>query len=430
MLLIQNISYSIHDKKLFDSISFAINRGGATALIGENGAGKTTLFKIIAGLIQPDTGQVVTTGTIGYLPQQITEASTLSGGQQTKHALNQILRKQPSILLLDEPTNNLDADGLLWLHQIFANFHGCILFTSHDRSFIDKVADQVIELAEGRINTYGGNYTAYKTQKESERLAKIHRYQKNQEEIERLKHRISERKERAQQAALSHKKQARDNDKIAANFFALRSGRKISAQAKQLETRLSQVDIVESPRKERYYPVDFTVPATHNRKLLQVSHLCKLYGNKSVINDLSFELHTGERVWIQGANGSGKSTLLSLLANQSTPDNGSVLYGHNVRYGYLSQNLRTTKAQTGLAELETSGAHAEDCYKMAKCLQLTPTDLQRPLQQLSRGQITKLLFAKLLLEQHDILILDEPTNHLDIPTRELIEEALNRELVG
>jgi macrolide transport system ATP-binding/permease protein len=464
MLSLQNVSKTYGDKLILDTIDLTIAGNEVVSLIGDNGSGKTTLMRILVGDLKPDSGSMQRDNLhIGYLPQepnfgdatihdylesklpeenqayrinqsleqvglssidQLLPATDLSGGQKTKLGLAALLLTNPGVLLLDEPTNNLDIEGLDWLKWFIASFKGSVLIISHDRAFLDEVVDRIIELKDGKLKNYGGNYSFYAAVKLAEKQAELARYEQNQEEIKRLEKAIADRKERAQQIAKDTKLR-RDNDRYAVHFFAQRASKKINRNANALESRLDQFERIDSPHERKVYPKQF-LGETHEHKLVIAGqHIIKSFDNKTVLADISLEIVGSEHVWLAGPNGSGKSTLLSILAKESEPDMGEVKWGAGVRVGYFSQDLSGINLQdTGLAALLKTEAKQEDCFKQAKSLGLRPQELQKPIRELSRGQIVKLAFAKLLLEQNHLLILDEPTNHLEIATREEIETAL------
>lgn len=465
MLSLHNVSKTYGDNLILDAIDLSIGGNEVIGLIGDNGSGKTTLMRILVGNLEPDNGSMQRDNlNIGYLPQEpdfgdatihdylaskspeenqeyrinqsldqvglngvnkLQLAASLSGGQKTKLGLAALLQINPDVLLLDEPTNNLDLEGLGWLKWFIVTFKGSVLIISHDRAFLDDTVDRIIELKDGKLKNYGGNYSFYAAAKLAEKQAELARYEQNQEEIKRLEKAIIDRKERAKQTAKDTKLR-RDNDRIAAHFFAQRASKKINRTAKALESRLSQLERVDSPHERKVYPKHFLGETHKHRLIIASQHISKSYNGKTALRDISLEVVGSEHVWLAGPNGSGKSTLLNILAKKSEPDKGEVKWGAGVRVGYFSQDLSGINLKdTGLAELSRTEAKLEDCYKQAKSLGLRPQELQKPMSELSRGLIVKLAFTKLLLEQNHILILDEPTNHLEITTREEIEASLN-----
>jgi len=461
MFALQHIHKSFADKTVLEDVSLSVNAGEAIALIGENGAGKTTLLKTILGQLEPDSGSVALHHeVVGYVPQEAEAIGSiqasftasaeewktdyalslvgledvpknkaiaaLSGGQKTRLALAKVLASEPepTVLLLDEPTNNLDADGLLWLERFIKDFHGGIILVSHDRAFINKVATSIAELRRGRLRLYGGNYDFYKLQKDVEYQTELQNYEANLEERNRLEKAIESQSDKSQHVH-KHIKRS-DNDKYQRDFFRNRVAVKFGRNAKMLQSRLEQLGEVERPETSKDYKLtlDGDVPPT--KLILRTDKATKSYSAKTLAYP-DIEIRGTERLHIQGENGSGKTTLLKMIAGLAPPDTGEITLGHNIKYGYFSQDINgLDSAISGFENLEATGASSTAIYREARSLGLDQSDLRKKPSQLSRGQQAKLSFAKLLLAQNQLLILDEPTNHLDIPTREKIEAALKQ----
>ncbi len=467
MLDIQKVSYAFDDHVVLDDITLSLD-AEVVALVGPNGAGKTTLFRVLLGELSPDQGSVARHNEIiGFLPhvpqfhgEAVEEflshqrhrhletfeiervlrefgfehlhldqqADNLSGGEKTKLSLAglRLAEPQPTVLLLDEPTNNLDLNGIEWLERFVTEFPGAVLVTSHDRAFLDKVADRVIELTNGKLTSYGGNYTFYRDQKARLHTAQARRYEENVQEVRRLEQLIATKKERARQ--VSKEKYMRDNDKYAKYFFAQKSAR-IDRDAKSLESRLERMEKLEKPPERRQYPFAFSGEVPAGKTLLSLKDVTFVYEDRVILDQQTFSIQAGERVWISGQNGAGKSTLLSLMAGFQKPQSGVVEQGVNVHIGFFSQELMPlTGTHSLLQELQSHGATATEAFKYGTFLHFSEEEMRQQ-GGLSRGQRTKLEFMKLLMQNVQMLILDEPTNHLEIDTREQIEEAL-REYKG
>lgn len=455
MLDIKSISKKFGDKTVLDSVTLSLNRE-VVALVGNNGVGKTTLFKIISGEIDPDNGNINTNEVIGYLPQQfvfgelsITEflpekpeyeidtilkqlglshldkrqkAGNLSGGEKTKLYLVYLLLSdpKPTLLLLDEPTNNLDLESVFWLEEFIINFDGSIFLTSHDRALLDETVDRIIELDNGKVKQYGGNYSFYKKQKEIEKQAYERMYIAQEKKIEKIEEDINTIRSKTLQG--EKKFSSRDPYQRRKIRKAAQQG---VARRKKLEKFLASEKRLEKPEDKNNYPFCFEGDTHSDKYILGMKNICKSYDGRIILNDVSFSITGDQHVWLSGMNGSGKSTILKLLANQITPDHGKIEIGTLVKIGYFSQDILSNKRQnTVLHELMTSGVTETDVYRYAKFLSLESEDVVKQLSALSRGQRTKVEFIKLLMGNNHILILDEPTNHLEIDTREQIEEAL------
>lgn len=463
MLSVINVSKKFNTQDVLKNISFSLDDHEVVGLIGPNGSGKTTILKLINGEVIPDTGSIQTDNEkIGYLPQypqfddltvegflrsklgnpnleyrveqslndlglsainKSQKAESLSGGQKTKLSLASLFLtdEEPTVLLLDEPTNNLDIEGLHWLEIFIKEFKGSVLLTSHDRYFLDETVDRIVELENGEIKNYGGNYSFYSEQKLDEKRAYLAKYKENVVEVKRLERLITEKKERAKKLS---KDKGRDKDKYAKYFFSQKSA-KIDNVAKSLESRLGRTETLEKPKDRVVYPFQFE-GQTHNDKFIIGAHnMYKSFDGNEILKGISFTISGDQHVWLAGSNGSGKSTLLKILAGKLAADDGEVIIGTNVKVGYFSQDVsHLDMSKYGIDELRSTGISEADCYKYAANLHLSADDLRKPISSLSRGQITKLEFVKLLIGQNNLLILDEPTNHLEIETREEIEEAL------
>lgn len=460
MFNLYKIAKSYKDNPVLKDVTLSVKSGEVIALIGANGAGKTTLLKILLGEVKSDEGQITNHhDVVGYIPQEMDNLTStieesfgsvepwridyalnlvgletiskdgflgnLSGGQKTRVAVAQVLAQEPepTVLLLDEPTNNLDTEGLDWLEDFVKRFKGAILFVSHDRRFINAVATKVVELKDGVTRQYGGNYDFYKEQKDIEVQAALEKYEKQQEEKKRLKKAMVAQKE-ATKHVHEHIKRA-DNDKYQRDFFRNRVSVKLGQKAKNIETRLDKLEEVERPEFSVGYRFSLG-GSVHNSKLLvEVENVSKSYEDNTILKDNNFEIRGNSHIHLKGLNGSGKSTLLRLIAKQLEPSSGDITYGSDVTVGYFSQDTEGLDyAKSAIDNLSTYETNQEAVYRRARSLGIDAESLQKMPAELSRGQQSKLAFAKLLLANHDLLILDEPTNHLDIATKEQLENAL------
>ena len=461
MFTLQHIYKSFANKTVLNDVSLSVKAGEVITLIGENGAGKTTLLQIVLGQLVPDSGSITLhREVIGYVPQEAQEVGTikdslntsaedwkndyalslvglegiprnrtiasLSSGQKTRVALAKVLTRdpEPTMLLLDEPTNNLDADGLAWLEQFIKNYRGGIILVSHDRTFINKVTTHIVELHNGKLKQYGGNYDFYKQQKEIEYQTELQKYESIIGERRRLEKAIESQSDKSQHAHMHIKRS--DNDKLQRDFFRNRVTVKFGQNAKMLQSRLTQLEEVEKPEASKGYKVTLGGDVPPTKLLVRTSKVSKVFGDK-VLAYPDIEIRGSKRFHIQGKNGSGKTTLLKMIAGLTTFNSGEITLGQNVKYGYFSQEINGLDYNlTNIENLEATGANTTTIYREARSLGLDQSDLRKKPHELSRGQQAKLSFAKLLLGQNQLLILDEPTNHLDIPTREKIEAALKQ----
>lgn len=420
MLKISNLSFSYSSETILDRLSLNLPSRGLVAVIGDNGTGKTTLLRLIAGQLTPDDGSIRLTGRVGYLPQDHHD-DTLSGGEVVRAKLRELFEAHYDCLLLDEPTNNLDAQARRWLVDELRRFNGLAIIVSHDRRFIDAVASSLVVIKAGKAKLYGGNYGDYQERIKQAETEQWGEYAKAKLERKRLNKRMMAAKSRAHSADNSHFDKLKHEDKGA--FKNAKSGKQSRAgrEIRAVKTRLDQLSGIEKPTMHKVYRVNFTADQLRDRRLLLAENLTKSYQRK-LFRDISFTVRTGERVRIVGDNGTGKTTLLRIIIGQLAPDGGVVKLTAGVRYGYIAQGVYGLNLEQSL--LDQTNDNAGEVYRAASTMDLSPTAVAVPLNQLSRGQLTKMAVLKLILDRLDLIIIDELTNHLDIRARENIERAL------
>lgn len=323
---------------------------------------------------------------------------TLSGGQKTRAALARLLLLSPDVLLLDEPTNHLDIQACEWLQEFLqTRYRGAALIVSHDRYFLDQVVSKVVELENGTVATYPGNYSAFAHQK-AERIEEQQKlYKLQQKEITRI--------EAAIQTLFSHRKFSRRDSKV-----------------KQLD-RVERIDQV---REQQTIKVSMAAAVRSGREVVRLSRLSKSYPGKELFSELSFVAERGRKIGVVGPNGSGKTTLLKIIAEREQADGGEAILGHNVKPVYFAQEFdhlvpSRTVIEELLADADLTAREARDL--LARFL-FMGDDAFKLVEVLSGGEQCRLALAKVLATGPNLLLLDEPTNHLDIASREALEDAL------
>ncbi|WP_041556040.1 ribosomal protection-like ABC-F family protein [Carnobacterium sp. 17-4] len=337
------------------------------------------------------------------------EWKTLSGGERTKVGLAKILLEHPDLLLLDEPTNHLDILAIEWLTQFVKNYDGAIIIVSHDRYFLDDVVQEIVEIEQGELHYYFGNYSDYVKEREKRILNEFQDYQDQQKKIKKMKEAIKRLKEWAN----------RSNPPSDA----------MHRRAKNMEKALARIELVKKPLLEQHkMEVQLTTKKRSSKDLFQLNGVSKHYGEKLLFENLELHVHYQDRIAIVGANGTGKSTLLNLLLGKIKPDTGSVEVGSSLSIGYLSQHAFEMSTQfTVIEEFRDKISVSEGAARhiLAKFL-FYGQDVFKKMNQLSGGERMRLRWAQLVHLNHNVLILDEPTNHLDIDSKEMIEEALSQ----
>lgn len=443
LLSAEKISKNYGMKQLLQDVSLYLNEGNRVGIIGINGTGKSTLLKILAGVEPPDEGSIAMNPNIqlSYLPQNppfqddytvleqvfaefpaqfrelkeyeaksmltrlgITDfdakMGTLSGGQRKRVALATALIHPADILILDEPTNHLDSEMVAWLEQRLVRFTGGLIMVTHDRYFLERVVNHIVELSHSKLYTYEANYSKYL-------------------ELKAQRAEMEAASERKRQALLRKEYQ-----------WIMRGARARSTKSR------SRIDRYEALRDQTVPETDDTVQLSHlssrlGKKIIELSHITKAFDGRTVVQDFSYLMEREDRIGIVGKNGAGKSTLLNLIAGQLLPDEGTVEVGPTVKIGYFSQESRELDSKQRVYDFicEVAGEikTSEGTFSASQMLErfLFSPDLQYSLiGRLSGGERRRLYLLSILMEAPNILLLDEPTNDLDIETLTILEDYL------
>ncbi|HIX28406.1 MAG TPA: ABC-F family ATP-binding cassette domain-containing protein [Candidatus Blautia stercoravium] len=437
ILNIDNISKIYGEKVIFDHASFGIQEGDKIGIIGINGTGKTTLLKMAAGLEEPDEGQIVKQNNlrIAYLPQNprfpenatilsyirdgeqqwkiesnlnklgILEYDTpieyLSGGQRRKVALAKVLASDFDLLLLDEPTNHLDAEMIAWLEEYLRDFRGTVLMVTHDRYFLDRVTNRILEISHGRMYSYAANYSQFlemKAEREDMELAS----------------------ERKRQSVLRMELE-----------WAKRGCRARSTKQKARLERLEQLKNQKAPVKDQTVELD-SVETRMGKKTIELHQITKSFGNLKIVEDFEYIFLKNQKVGIIGPNGCGKSTFMKMLAGLAQPDSGTIEIGETIRMGYFAQEeqhmdekQRVIDYVKDIGEYITTREGRISASQMLERFLFTPDMQYAPIGKLSGGEKRRLYLLGVLCENINVLLLDEAGNNLDIPTMTILEDYLN-----
>jgi ATP-binding cassette subfamily F protein 3 len=331
--------------------------------------------------------------------------SSLSGGEQKKVGLATVLLQNAEILLLDEPTNHLDLSSIEWLEDFLNNYKGAVMVVSHDRYFLDRIVHKVVDIEEGEVMTYQGNYSSFLQQKEEHLLAEFKNYQEQQKKIKKMKEAIKRLKDWANRA---------DNEDL-------------HRKAKNMQRALDRMDKVKRPILERRkMGLSFEAESRSGQDVITLEKISKSYGNKDLFQNLDAHIRFQDRVAIVGENGCGKSTLLKIILGDTPPDFGKVKIGSGVKAGYLSQlGIEGYDDETVLEAFrdQVSIPDGEARHILARFLFYGPA-VFRKVKNLSGGERMRLRLAQLMYQDINLLVLDEPTNHLDIDSCEVLEETL------
>jgi ATPase subunit of ABC transporter with duplicated ATPase domains len=479
MITTSRLGKSFGDRVLFEEVSLQLNPGSRYGLVGANGSGKTTFLKVVSGDEPASDGTVTipSAARVGVLRQDhflsddqvildlammgdaavfevLTERAriidhgegdahrladledrlqnldgytlearasavleglgiplashrkplgSLSGGFKLRVLLAQVLIGGPDVLFLDEPTNHLDMLSIRWLEKFLAGYRGTALVISHDQRFLDNIATHILDVDYATITAYTGNYSAFVLEKQATRTRK-------EAEIARAEKIIAEKR-----------------------AFVDRFGAK-ATKAKQAQSRLKQIEKIEvetlAATSRRAPHFRFTPLRQSGRDVLEVEGVCKAYGAKQVLRDVSLTVRRGERVAVIGANGLGKSTLLKIVTDNLAADSGKVRLGHETQVGYFAQDhheLLRNESMTPLDYIWEACPNEATSYVRGQLgrMLFSGTDVDKPVGSLSGGEAARLIFCRIIVEKPNVLILDEPTNHLDLESIAALLEGLS-----
>ncbi len=329
--------------------------------------------------------------------------SKLSGGEKTRVNLARLILEDTDILLLDEPTNHLDLKATLWLEQYLVRFHGTVLAISHDRYFLDRTVNRIIEITDGKAEFYSGNYSFYVEEKNRRFEEQLKKYEKEQKELKRL-----------DEAATRLYQWGTGNEALMKKSFAIRS-------------RMARIEKTDRPRAEREMRMKFSQRDFSGDEVLLIDGVSKSFGEKTLFKDLELIIEGGERIALIGENGSGKSTLIKLIMGEMQPDSGMLRRGPSVKTAYLPQIIKFDAPERSLYD---TMLYSENCTPQSArdrlgSFRFSGEDVFKPVSALSGGEQSRLRLCMLMRDEINFLILDEPTNHLDISSREWIEEAVD-----
>ena len=342
-------------------------------------------------------------GGLGFTDETMNgDVGKLSGGWKMRVSLARILLMRPDAMLLDEPSNHLDLESLIWLENFLKGFDGAVLMTSHDREFMNRIVNKIVEIDAGALTTYSGDYDFYRQQR-------VLADQQQQAQFER------------QQAMLAKEIAFIERFKARASH---------AAQVQSRVKKLDKIEKVEPPKRQQTVRFEFQPAPRCGEDVATLKGVKKAYGNRTIYDGFDFQVRRRERWAVMGVNGAGKSTLLKLVAGASEPDEGTVARGPSVKMGYFAQHAMEllNGDRTVLQWLEESFPLAGQAplRALAGCFGFSGDEVEKKCRVLSGGEKARLVMARLLFDPPNFLVLDEPTNHLDIATKQMLIEALSK----
>lgn len=422
-LKLTNVTKSFGDRKLFEIPNLIIQDNEKIGIVGKNGSGKSTFLNIISKEISPDTGNIKINGNFSYIRQldniSANQNVEISGGEQMLKAINSALYKKPDILLADEPSSNLDIFNIEYLTKKLTNFNGTLLLISHDRELLDAVCNYIIEIDNGKLTKYNGNYTSYKKQKESKLIREKFEYEQYIKEKSKLEKAINISKNTAKSVRKTPKRMGNSEARLHKRD-STEIKEKLEGHTKSLQTRLEHLSKKDKPNDN--YSIHFITPESNiikNKYIIKSDNFSLKIGKKILLNDTNLYIPSNKKIALIGKNGVGKTTLIKEIIN----NNNNLLINSNLNIGYFSQNLSNLNENNTIIEnlIKDSIQNETTIRNILGCLQIRENKIFDTIKNLSGGEKVKVAISKLLISNTNFLILDEPTNFLDIEAIEGLE---------
>ena len=443
MLLVEcrNLKKSYGDRLILDIENLCIYDQDRIGIVGVNGAGKTTLLNLLSQRIEPDEGWVKLYGKCSCISQleppeeetiQQEMASkfkvppiyreSMSGGEKTRFKLATSLSKNNAIIFADEPTSNMDIEGIQLVEDSLAEFSGALVLISHDRDLLDSLCSKIIEIEDGKIKSYSGNYSEYIKQKTKERERAQFEYEEYVKEKKRLERVIISTREKVKSMRKTPRRMGNSEARLH-KMGNQKAKANLDRAIKNVEARIQHLEVKEKPPKIEKIKLDIgDVQKIYSKVVIEGKGLNKSFGEKVIFKDAQFYIENGAKVGLIGPNGCGKTTLLKMILNQESP----IKIAPNVRIGYFSQELSILEENKSILDNVMSESVYEESFARILLARLLfkGDSVYKKVGILSGGERVKASFAKIICSDFNLLILDEPTNYLDLNSLEVVEEVL------
>lgn len=440
ILDINNLEKYYGYRLILDIKDLKVYSNDKIGLVGLNGSGKTTLLNLIAKEINPDKGTIKTTMEPFYIKQLEDEANReidneymsklglknknkefMSGGELTRLKIARFLTDNRKFLLADEPTSNLDFDGINLLVEKLVSFDGCMIITSHDRDLLDKVCNKIVEIEDGKIKVYEGNYSDYRMQKDLEKKTQELEYEIYIKEKKRLEKVIIDTRMKSDKINGPPKRMGNSEARLH-KMGGQKAKKTLDNKVKSIAKRIDKLEVKEKSREIDKIKVDIKGDEIFSKVVIEGKNITKSFGQRTLFKNSNFQIYNKSKVALIGNNGSGKTTLLKMIMENAP----NIHISKKANIGYFSQNLNILDENKTIIEniLESSIYLESDARNMLARFLFKRDDVYKKVSVLSGGERVKVSLAKILLSDFNILILDEPTNYLDIYSIEAVEEAL------
>lgn len=443
MLLMEcsNIKKYFGDRLILDVENLKVYSEDRIGIIGVNGAGKTTLINMLSQRLEPDEGWVKLYGRHSFISQleepenknissemasRFGVASVwneyMSGGEKTRFKLADGLLSNSLLIFADEPTSNVDMEGIELMEKKFEEYQGALVLISHDRNFLDKLCNKIIEIEDSRIKIYNTNYSGYASEKAHERERAKFEYDQYIAERKRLQEVIDDTKQKVKGIRRAPKRMGNSEARLH-RMGGQKAKANLERGVKNVEKRIEHLEVKEKPKKQENIKLDVADSNKLYSKIIIEGHnISKTFGEKLIFNDAGFSIYNNSKVALTGPNGCGKSTLIKMIMD----NDGSIKIAKGANIGYFSQDMNILDENLTIIEnvMESSIYNETFARILLARLLFKRDDIYKRISVLSGGERVKVSFAKILLQDINLLILDEPTNFMDINSLQVIEDVL------
>ncbi|HHY27886.1 MAG TPA: ABC-F type ribosomal protection protein [Desulfitobacterium dehalogenans] len=443
MLLVEcsNVKKYFGDRLIIDIKKLSLYSEDRIGIVGINGVGKTTLLNLLSQKLPPDEGWVKVYGQSSTVSQMeppehemisqemaskfkisMTYSESMSGGEKTRFKLADCLSQNSAMIFADEPTSNMDMEGIELIEHYFAEYSGGLFLISHDRTLLDGLCNKILELEDGRIKVYPGNYSSYSEQKAREKERAQFEYEQYVSEKKRLERVVIETSEKSKSIRKTPRRMGNSEARLH-KMGNQKAKANLDRAKRSVETRIEQLEVKEKPKQIEKIKLDIAdAQKLHSKVIIEGKKLNKAFAGKIIFQNAEFRIENEARVALIGPNGCGKSTLLKMIINRDD----SIRVAPSARIGYFSQDLSILDEDASvLGNVMEESIHEESFVRRLLARLLFKGDaVYKKVNVLSGGERVKASFAKILCQDFNLLILDEPTNYLDINSMEVIEDVL------
>jgi len=430
------------DRLILNVSNFEILEGDRIGIVGQNGAGKTTMLKILMKNIEPDEGQCFLTDSYSYISQMEDEIGEceeskvkklfdapnkyeefLSGGEKVKLKISKALSENKKLIIADEPTSNLDGKSIKILEDMLKNYNGSLLLVSHDREFLDSLCNNILEIDDGKIKIYKGNYSMYLNLKNEERKRKEFEYDEYLSEKKRLENAALGKAELRDSIRKTPKRMGNSEARLH-KMGGQKAKKKLDDNIKALKSRIDHLEVKEKPKSISETKINIqTGMEIISKNVVEVSKLNLFVDNKLLLKDADFKIKRGRKVGIIGDNGCGKTTLLKEILKGKSEN---IKISNKVTIGYFDQSQKILQKEKSILENVTENCSYDQGFVRINLdnFGFKGDTVYKTVSALSGGEKVKIALCKILLSDNNLLILDEPTNYLDIKAMEALEKSL------